>query len=90
MDDDDDRRRRRLLYLSQRRGTKEADLVIGGFARRYLEGMTEAEVAQFEALLQEPDPDLMDWIGGAADPPSRHDNRVFCLLLEFKDFLSKH
>ncbi len=83
-------RRRRLNYLSQRRGTKEADLVMGGFADRYLEGMDAADLDRFEALLMEPDPDLMIWVGGSELPPGRHRHALFDLLIEFKKTLSEH
>ena len=54
-------RRRRLLYQSKRRGSKEADMVIGQFAIEFLCDMTSEELDQFESLLQESDPDLMTW-----------------------------
>lgn len=82
-------RRRRLRYLSQRRGTKEADLVLGGFADRYLDTMDEETLDRFEALLLEPDPDLMAWIGGQESPPAHHDTLLFHLLMDFKKTLSE-
>ena len=36
-------RRRRLLFRAEHRGFKEADLVIGGFAREQLPGMSEED-----------------------------------------------
>lgn len=81
-------RRRRLNYLSQRRGTKEADMVLGGFADRYLADMERVDLDRFEALLLEPDPDLMIWVGGAEPPPEVHRHALFDLLIEFKKMLS--
>jgi antitoxin CptB len=71
MDDSEDRRRR-LLYRSRRRGTKEADILLGGFAAAHLGALSEDDVRQFEALLEESDPDLMRWIGGIEEPPQRY------------------
>ena len=88
--DETETRRRRLNYLSQRRGTKEADLVLGGFADRHLATMDQQQLAQFEALLQEPDPDLMIWVGGLEEPPERHRTDLFDLLMDFKKTLASH
>ena len=88
-DHSEERRRRRLLYRSTHRGTKEADLVLGGFARAYLDRMSAEDMAQFEALLEESDPDLMAWIGGKETPPAQHDTDLFKLILKFRYSLSR-
>ena len=69
-DDSEARRRKRLLYQSKHRGTKEADLILGGFALARMSSLTADQFAKFEALLEESDPDLMDWIGGRVVPPA--------------------
>ncbi len=76
-------RRRRLRYRSWHRGTKEADLLLGGFADRHLGGMDAAALDLFEALLGEPDPSLMTWMTGRAPPPDRLDHAVMRDLLAF-------
>src|SRR6185437_5744822 len=48
-------RRKRLLFRAQRRGFKEVDLIFGTFAADALSRMNEAELDQFEALLEAPD-----------------------------------
>jgi antitoxin CptB len=65
-----DARRRRLIWRATHRGMKEMDLVLGGFARRRLPHMTEEEVTEFEALLDETDADLHDWLVKCLTPPS--------------------
>ena len=64
-----DPRRRRLLFRARHRGTKEADLMIGGFVSRNLSAFSEAELAQIEAVLDLPDVDLSDWLSGRREPP---------------------
>jgi antitoxin CptB len=64
-----DNRRRRLLFRAQHRGTKEADLMIGGFVLRNLSAFSEAELAEIEAVLDLPDVDLSDWLSGRREPP---------------------
>lgn len=64
-----DPRRRRLLFRACHRGTKEADLMIGGFVSRNLAAFSEAELAEVEAVLELPDVDLSDWLSGRREPP---------------------
>ena len=71
-----DTRRKRLLYRSWHRGLKEADLLLGSFAERHLDGFTPAELDQWEALLGENDADLLDWIFARRPPPPPLDGAV--------------
>ena len=64
-------RRKRLAMRSWRRGTKEMDLILGPFADARLAAMGEADLALYDALLQENDQDLYPWITGAVPPPER-------------------
>jgi antitoxin CptB len=59
----------RARFRSWHRGTREADYMIGGFYDRYHAGWGEAELAWFEALLDEDDVDVMAWALGTQVPP---------------------
>jgi antitoxin CptB len=50
-----DLRIRKAKYRGSHRGTKESDLVVGGFFDRYHASWTEADLAWFEILLEEQD-----------------------------------
>jgi antitoxin CptB len=63
-------RRRRLMFRAWHRGTKEADLMIGGFVKRHIATFTEAELDELEAVLELPDVDLADWLSGRRAIPS--------------------
>ncbi len=89
-DDSEAHRRKRLLYQSMHRGTKEADLIFGGFAHAHMPSLTADQFAKFEALLEESDPDLMSWIGGQVAPPAVHDNDVIAMIRSFKYGLSRN
>ncbi|WP_371056061.1 MULTISPECIES: succinate dehydrogenase assembly factor 2 [unclassified Rhodosalinus] len=65
-------RRRRLSMRSMRRGTKEMDLILQGFAEARLAGMDDAALDAYEALLEENDQDLYAWVAGQSEPPARH------------------
>ena len=47
----DRNRQQRILWRAHHRGTREADALVGGFADRWLEAMTEAEIGWFESLM---------------------------------------
>ena len=79
-----DTRRKRLLFRSVRRGTKESDLVIGGFAKTCLETMNEAQLDRFEALLERSDPEILAWVTGQAPVPAAYDTDVMAMLTAFK------
>ncbi|MCG6901042.1 MAG: succinate dehydrogenase assembly factor 2 [Rhodobacter sp.] len=66
-------RLKRLQMRSARRGIKEMDLILGAFARDRLAGMSEAQLADYDALLWENDQDLYQWVTGQMAPPDRYD-----------------
>jgi antitoxin CptB len=72
MNDNLDLRRRRIAYRAWHRGTKEADLMIGGFADRYAGGFGPDELDWFEDLLAEQDVDIMAWALGTQEAPERY------------------
>jgi antitoxin CptB len=69
-------RLKRLRFRAWHRGTKEADLLIGGFFDRYGAEWSEEEMAWFEGLLEEQDVDIMAWAIGTAAPPERWDGAM--------------
>ncbi len=64
-----DPRRRRLVFRAHHRGTKEADLMIGGFVGTHIASFTPAELDELEAVLEYPDVDLADWLSGRRPIP---------------------
>ncbi len=66
-----DTRLARCRFRAWHRGTREADYMIGGFFDRYHTKWSEADLAWFEALLEEDDVDVMAWALGTADVPDR-------------------
>ncbi len=78
-----DVRRRRILFRAWHRGIREMDLLMGGFADAEIGTMPEADLADFERLIEMPDPDLYRWIAGEEEPPTDHDTPVFRRLKAF-------
>ncbi len=84
MAEDIETTRKRLIFRSGHRGLKEMDLLLGGFAARYLADFSRAQLALYDALLAENDPDLYNWIIGREAPPAAHDTSVMMMLKNFK------
>ena len=53
---------KKLIYRSNHRGTKEMDLLIGGFANNNLQSLTSEELKEFEILLNFTDKELSSWL----------------------------
>lgn len=63
-------RLKRLRFRANHRGTKEADIMVGGFFDRFSNGWSDDEIGWFEELMHEQDADIMGWaMGSIAVPP---------------------
>lgn len=58
---DRETRLKRLKFRSHHRGTREADMMIGGFFDAHGAGWSDAQMDWFEAFLEEQDVDIMAW-----------------------------
>ena len=78
-----DARRKRLKYRANYRGFKEADLILGGYAKTHIETMSEDEVTMFEDLLGAKDHDIYAWITGTLPVPANYDTPLLQKLKAF-------
>ena len=62
---------KRLAWRAHHRGTREADMLIGGFFDAHHAAWSLDERQRFEAMLEEQDVDIMAWAHGTAEPPER-------------------
>lgn len=62
---------KRLAWRAHHRGTKEADMLIGGFFDAHHASWSAVECALFDEMLKEQDVDIMAWAHGTAVPPER-------------------
>ena len=77
-------RLRRLRLRSWRRGIREMDLILGGFADAELDGLDAAALDAYERLLDEPDWDLYAWVSGGAAAPAAHEPLIRRIALFHK------
>lgn len=75
---------KRLIYRSIYTGTKETDLLLGNFAKRNLDGLDEQLLDEYEALIENSDPDLYMWISRRKPVPEAWNGEIMQRLQDFK------
>ena len=59
------------------------DLVLGRFADAELTGLSDAELDEYERLLDIPDQQMFAWVSGAEPAPAEVDSALFRRLRDF-------
>jgi len=77
---------KKLFYRSNHRGTKEMDLLIGGFANENLKKLNHEELKEFELLLNFTDKELSSWL---VDNKKNIDLENFSVSKKIKEFKLK-
>ncbi|MBL8791478.1 MAG: succinate dehydrogenase assembly factor 2 [Rhizobiales bacterium] len=77
-------RRKRLLWRATRRGIKEMDIIVGGFAEANLSHLGEAELDAFERVLDIPDQDLLSYATRQSDIPVNLRSDMLDAVLAFR------
>ena len=75
--------RKRLKFRSWHRGTREMDLLLGRFADQRLDAFDRGALRAYAALLEQPDPDIYDWVCGRGQCPSGELRPIIAALAEF-------
>lgn len=83
-----DARRRKLLFRSWHRGMREMDLILGSFADAEIGVLTEAEIDQYEKLLDIPDTELLPWITGERIIPEADRSGILLRILAFRQAMT--
>ncbi|MFX0547057.1 succinate dehydrogenase assembly factor 2 [Roseovarius sp. S1116L3] len=65
-------RLRRLTMRSMRRGIREMDILLMRYSRARLEGLSDEQLDLYDALLEENDQDLYQWVSGQVPPPAQY------------------
>jgi antitoxin CptB len=79
-----DDRRKKLQFRAWRRGFREIDLILGGFADAKLTVLDDSALDAFERLLDAPDQDVYEWITGQASAPPEHDTPTLAQIRAFR------
>ncbi|MFV0512464.1 MAG: succinate dehydrogenase assembly factor 2 [Jhaorihella sp.] len=70
---------KRMKMRSMRRGIKEMDLILTAFAEARLDGMAPGDLDLYDALLNENDHDLYQWVTGQVPAPGRYGQMVISI-----------
>ena len=78
-----DTKKARLIYQSRKRGILESDLLCSTFLEKYKDTLSEAQLDQFDKLLDESDWDLYYWcVGEKVVPDEFRDDDVLKMMSE--------
>lgn len=80
----DDTRLKRLKFRAWHRGFREADLILGPFADTHAAALSAEQLDAFEALLEQPDQDLYEWIVERTPTPPEHDGEIMRMIKQFR------
>ena len=74
-------RRKKLAYRAAHRGTKEMDLILGGYVAEHIWDMPERELDDLERIIDIPDADLDAWVSGKAPVPEAQKTELLMSIL---------
>jgi antitoxin CptB len=77
-------RLKRLQMRSMRRGIKEMDLILSAYATRNLVSMNLDQLDLYDALLNENDQDLYQWVTGQVSAPAQFSDLIFDISQTFQ------
>lgn len=73
-------KRKRIHFRCWHRGTREMDFLLGRFADAALAEMSEGELDDFEAFLNNSDPDIYNWVSGQEIPPEEDQTEMLAKI----------
>jgi len=76
--------RGRIRIRAWRRGLRELDLVFGPFADAHVAGMDAHEMAEFERLMEAPDPLMLAWVMGYEPTPAEFNTPMLEKIRAFR------
>ncbi len=82
-----DPRRKKIKFRCQHCGMRENDILFGRFAAVHIADLDDRQLGQLEALLEESDNDLYNWVTGKDPTPAAHDHDLMAWLKKFNNVL---
>ena len=79
-----DNLKKKILYRSEHRGTKEMDLLLSNFVKKYVNFLNENELYELERLLNMDDEVLYKWYLNKESTTLVPENSITKKLKEFK------
>jgi len=76
--------KKKIIYRSEYRGTKEMDLLLGKFVKKYIDKFSDKELEHLEQFLKIDDDTLLKFYLGKKNELKLKDNKIFQLFKSFK------
>lgn len=76
--------RKRLLWRATHRGIKEMDIIIGGFALAHLADMEASDLAEFTAIMDYADQEMLAWVTRQTEIPDDLQSPLLTRVLNFR------
>ena len=76
--------KRQIIYRSMHRGSKEMDLLLGSFVKKYINKLNEIELKDLDKLLFIEDESISKWYFKKDQNEPISNNKVSLLLKNFK------
>jgi len=73
-----------MIYRSTHRGTKEMDILLGGFVKKYINNLDDNELVELDKILNYEDEVLYKLYFNKDNNNSNNDSKIIKMLKEFK------
>lgn len=77
---------KKLIYRSKYTGTRETDLLLGNFAKNYLEKLNDEELLSYQALLESGDPRIWRLSIEVETTKIQKENVIIKMIKDYKGF----
>ncbi|TCS64385.1 succinate dehydrogenase assembly factor 2 [Varunaivibrio sulfuroxidans] len=74
-----------MLFRATHCGMQENDVLLGEFAKTFIDDFNDAQLAAFERLLDENDNDIFTWLTAETGFPKRLDEDFMNLIIKYKN-----
>lgn len=78
-----DSRLKRIMFRAHHMGSNENDILFGGFAEKYLESLSPADVDLFERFIAEADTDLFNWVTNKEPAPENWQGGLLDMIKKY-------
>jgi|TARA_B100000768_G_scaffold116032_1_gene107396 succinate dehydrogenase flavin-adding protein (antitoxin of CptAB toxin-antitoxin module) len=77
---------KKLIYRSKYTGTRETDLLLGNFAKNYLEKLNDEELLSYQELLESGDPRIWRLSIEVETTKIQKENVIIKMIKDYKGF----
>ena len=76
--------KKKIIYRSTHRGSKEMDILLGNFAKKYVDKFTDDDLKKLDKILKIEDEILYRWYFKKKKSEEVPNNKISELLIKFK------